>query len=129
MIQQDPPTTPLPGDVLQLMDRVMKLVRLLYWVPAPAKGSTGEAIRAKLRRNNPERAAKHSQPRYTKMTSGEESPQTPPKASTSARLAYWLALESVEERMAYATALMCGHGMHYLPLPLQFVDIQLVLAS
>ncbi len=41
MIQEHPPTTALPDDVLALMRRVVELVDLLYWVPVPTKGSKG----------------------------------------------------------------------------------------
>lgn len=59
MIQEHPPTTALPDDVLALMRRVVEPVDLLYWVPAPTKGSKGYTIladRALLKRKNPERA-------------------------------------------------------------------------
>ena len=122
MIQQEPPTISLPDDVLALMGRVIELVDLLFWVPAPTKGSAGEALRARrapLKRKNPERAAMPSQPRYTKMTSSEESPSTSTQASKPSkrsRRVDWLAFANLEERKAYATALMSGHGIHSLPL-------------
>jgi len=111
MIQQDPPTTPLPYDVLALMSHIMELVELLFWEPAPAKGSNGEAIQLSIMRKNPERAAKASQLSYTEITSSEESP-TP----TVSRSVDWGAFPSVEEKIAYANALMCGHGIYSLPL-------------
>jgi hypothetical protein len=44
MIKQNPPTTPLPDDVLDLMHLAVELVDLLYWKPMPTKGSPGEAV-------------------------------------------------------------------------------------
>src|ERR1700722_195153 len=34
----DPPTTPLPDHLLNLMCRTMEIIRLVYWVPVPTKG-------------------------------------------------------------------------------------------
>jgi hypothetical protein len=121
MIKQDPPTTPLPDDVLALMRRVIELIELIYWEPAPTKGSAGEALlaeRASLKRKYPERAAKPSQPRYTDTTPGEESPPTltqASKLSKRSRRVNWLAFASLEERMAYGNALVSGHGIPSLP--------------
>ena len=117
MIQQDPPTTALPEDVHALMHRVIDLVNVLYWVPVPTEGSKGEAIRAKLapqKCKNPERAGRSSQPQYAEATSGEESPPTPTqawKSSKRSRGVDWLAFANLEERKAYGTALMSGHGI------------------
>jgi hypothetical protein len=44
MISQNPPTTPLPDDVLALMHLTIELVDLLYWKPVPTKGSPGEKL-------------------------------------------------------------------------------------
>lgn len=124
MIQEHPPTTALPDDVLALMRRVVELVDLLYWVPVPTKGSKGYTIlaeRALLKRKNPERAGRSSQPQYAETTSDEEggmkgSP-TPSKAwkmSKRSRRLDWLADADVETRKAYGSALMSGHGTLFL---------------
>jgi len=44
MISWNPPTTPLPADVLNLMHLTVELVHLLYWNPVPTKGSPGEVV-------------------------------------------------------------------------------------
>ena len=117
MIQQHPPTTALPDDVLALMRRVVELVNLLYWVPVPTKGSKGYAIlaeRALLKRKNPERAGRSSQPQYTETISGEEGgvkgPSKALKLSKRFRRLEWLASADLETRKAYGSALMSGHG-------------------
>ena len=64
MIQQHPPTTALPDDVLALMRRVVELVNLLYRAPVPTKGSKGYAIRAEralLKRKNSDMAGRSSE--------------------------------------------------------------------
>jgi hypothetical protein len=48
MISQNPPTTPLPADVLNLMHLTVELVNLLYWIPVPTKGSQGEVELAEM---------------------------------------------------------------------------------
>jgi hypothetical protein len=112
--------TPLPDDVLALTRRVVELVDLLYWEPVPTKGSKGYAIlakRAHLKRKNPERAGRSSQPQDTETTSGGESEMeglpTPTKASKlskRSRRLDWLAGADLETRKAYGSALMSGHG-------------------
>jgi hypothetical protein len=44
MISQNPPTTPLPADVLNIMHLTVELVHLLYWNPVPTKGSPGKVV-------------------------------------------------------------------------------------
>jgi len=119
MIEEHPPMTALPDDVLALMRRVVELVDLLYWKPKPTKGSKGDAIVAErmlLKRKNPERAGRSSQPKYIETTSEEESGMgspTPSKAgkmSKRGRRLDWLADADVETRKAYGSALMSGHG-------------------
>ena len=120
MIQEYPPTTPLPDDVLALMHRVIELVDLLYWAPVPTKGSKGYTIvaeRALLEPKKLESAGRSSQQQDTEATSDEEggmegSP-TPSKASKMlkrSRRLPWPADADLETRKAYGTALMCGHG-------------------
>ena len=121
MCQQQPPTTALPDDVLALMRRVVELVDLLYWVPVPTEGSKGYAMqtqRAFMKRKNPERAARSSQPQYTEATSDEEggmkSLPTPTEAwklAKRSRRIDWLAFPDVESRKAHGSALMSGHGI------------------
>jgi hypothetical protein len=117
MIQQDPPTTALPDDVLALMRRVVELVDLLYWVPVPTKGSKGSAILAEwalLKCKSPERARRSSQPQYTETISGEEGgvegPSKPLKSSKHFRRLDWLASADLDTWKAYGSALMSGHG-------------------
>ena len=121
MIQEDPPTTALPDDVLALMRRVVELVDLLYWVPVPTKGSKGYTIKlARLKRKNPERAGRSSQPQYSETMSDEEGGMALPtpseawKMSKRRRRLDWLADADVETRKAYGTALMSGHGSPFL---------------
>lgn len=120
MIQQQPPTTPLPDDVLALMRRVVELVDLLYWVPVPTEGSKGHAVqtqRLSMKRKN----ARSSQPQYTETTSDEEggmkglpTPTEAWKLAKRSRRIDWLAFPDVESRKAYGSALMSGHGIRSL---------------
>ncbi len=118
--EMEPPTTPLPADVINLMRRTMGLVDLLYWKPVPKKGSRGEEVMAKRlagRRKNPQRAARSDPKTAIERESSEESMIQEPTASGShavlsrrSRLR-WLADVDLETRMAYGRALMSGHGM------------------
>ena len=106
MVQEYPPTTPLPDDVLALMRRVIELVDLLYWTPVPTKGSEGYAIVA-------ERAPLKSTEAASDEEGGMEGSPTPSKASKvskRSRRLPWPADADLETRKAYGTALMCGHG-------------------
>ena len=120
MIQEYPPTTPLPDDVLALMRRVVELVDLLYWAPVPTKGSKGYTIvaeRALLKHEKSERAGGSSQTQGTEAVSDEEGGMegslTPSKASKMpkrSRRLPWPADADLKTRKAYGTALLCGHG-------------------
>jgi hypothetical protein len=117
MIQQDPPMTARPDDVLVLMRRVVELVDLLYWMPVPMKGLKGSVIlaeRALLKCKSPERTRRSSQPQYTETISGEEGgvegPSKALKSSKHFRRLDWLASADLDTRKAYGSALMSGHG-------------------
>jgi hypothetical protein len=113
MIEQHPPPTALPDDVLALMRRVEELVDLLYWVPEPTMGSKGHAIltqRALMKRKIPERAGRPSQPLNTETTSDVESGVEGPPPTKASKRSRWLASLDLETRMAYGRALMSGHG-------------------
>jgi hypothetical protein len=120
MIQQLPPTTPLPNDTLRLMQRVIDLVDLLYWVPVPKKGSKGEAKMALRKRKRLTRASQSSHPHYIQKSSDEEGvdegPSIPTRIPRRSRRLDWLVNEDVETRKAYGSALMSGHGTPSLPL-------------
>ncbi|EDR06424.1 uncharacterized protein LACBIDRAFT_300062 [Laccaria bicolor S238N-H82] len=122
MIQQNPPTTTLPDDVLELMGRVVELVDLLYWVPVPTKVSMGCTIQAEKAPLKPGRAGRSSQLQYTEAASDEEgrmegspTPSKVCKMSKRHRRFAWPADEDSEMRKAYGTALMCGHDIDYDP--------------
>ena len=120
MIQEYPPTTPLPDDVLALMRRVIELVDLLYWTPVPTKGSEGYAIvaeRALLKREKSEIAGRSSQPQGTEAASDEEretegslTANKAGKMSKRSRQLPWPTDADLKTRKAYGTALLCGHG-------------------
>ena len=120
MIQEQPPTTPLPDDVLALMRRIIELVDLLYWAPVPTKGSKGYTIvaeRALLKREKSEEAGRSSQSQGTEAASDEEdgmegspTPSNASKMPKRSRRLPWPANADLETRKAYGTALMCGHG-------------------
>ncbi|KAM6495242.1 hypothetical protein JOM56_009865 [Amanita muscaria] len=70
----------LPPHVIELMDHVIELVDLLYWQPAPAKGSKGEGIlihaeATSSKRKNPPRSAKsYIERSSSKENTGEDIP-------------------------------------------------------
>jgi hypothetical protein len=127
MINATPPPTPLPDHVLSLMHRTISLVRLLYWVPVPTKGSKGESILAKTLSScrrigsmlGPSKAIERSSDLDGTGVDQEEDPQRPleTNASTTSRRRKkycWRADMDLEARMAYGRALMSGHGVSFL---------------
>jgi hypothetical protein len=120
------PTTPLPADVINLMRRTMHLVDLLYWQPAPKKGSRGAKVMAKRlagRRENSPRTAGPDPMKAIERESSEESmivddqemqiPSDSRAVSGRRSRLRWLAGVDLETRMAYGRALMSGHGILY----------------
>jgi hypothetical protein len=118
------------------MRRTVELVDLIYWKAVPTKGSTGEAVLARLqasRRRNSGRASRADPAVFIERGSSEDvemedtqdhdvqnlgSPQskvkTPPDVSTPERHRRelrWFANADVETRKAYGRALMSGHGV------------------
>ena len=76
MVDQHPPTTPLPVDVLNLKRLTIKLVDILYWKPVPTEGSRGEAVYHKLMeqaRKNPERTARPDSEKMKERGSSKDS--------------------------------------------------------
>jgi hypothetical protein len=103
MISQDPPTTPLPADVLDLMHLTVELVDLLYWNPVPTKGSQGEVEFAKIMKY-----CQRSPPR----TTSPGTMKTIERGSSEERGKYGLPADlDLEARKAYGRALMSGHGV------------------
>jgi len=94
MISQNPPTTPLPADVLDLMHLTVELVDLLYWKPVPTKGSQGEAELAKVME-------------FCRRMEGDEAMDNRTRSRVRFRLPAHM---DVEARKAYGRALMGGHG-------------------
>lgn len=92
MTAQDPPKTPLPDDVLELMHLTVELVHLLYWEPVPTKGSQGEANFVKW----------GGKSTWSRSKSGQKRQSVFP--------ADW----DLETRKAYGRALMSGHGALHL---------------
>lgn len=90
MITQNPPTTPLPNDVLNLMHLTVKLVDLLYWKPVPTKGSPGEPVFIK--------ETKYHQRNLSRTRQSNKRFDFP-------------ADMDLETRKAYGRALMSGHGV------------------
>lgn len=116
-------TTPLPADVINLMRRTMHLVNILYWQPAPKKGSRGGKAMAKRpagRRQNPPRTERPdpTESGEESMTVDDQEMQIPSDShvvSSHRSRPRWLAGADLETRMAYGRALMSGHGMlHFL---------------
>ncbi|KAF8716714.1 hypothetical protein AX14_012221 [Amanita brunnescens Koide BX004] len=91
MIQQHPPTTALPDDVLALMRRVVELVNLLYRVPVPTKGSKGGRGKGSTDSNYSLEIVK---------TLWRQN---------------WLDYVDEETRKAYGSALMSGHDIDHDP--------------
>jgi hypothetical protein len=96
MISQNPPTTPLPDDVLDLMHLTIELVDLIYWKPVPTKGSQGEAIVEMDKRRQ-------------RNTVGEIDDLTRSRRSGVA-IRRKFANMNLETRKAYGRGLMSGHG-------------------
>ncbi|KAI0274316.1 hypothetical protein BGY98DRAFT_994280, partial [Russula aff. rugulosa BPL654] len=94
MITQNPPTTPLPNDVLNLMHLTVKLVDLLYWKPVPTKGSPGEPVFIK--------ETKYHQRNLSRTRQSNKKFDFP-------------ADMNLETRKAYGRALMSGHDRDYDP--------------
>lgn len=124
MISQNPPTTPLPADVLALMHLTIALVDLLYWKPVPTKGSPGEAVLAEMvnyRRKNPQRTRRPDPVKTMErglseereMVGDDEVDNLSGSRSNSGhrRKFCWPADTDLETRKAYGRALMSGHGM------------------
>jgi hypothetical protein len=87
MISQDPPTTPLPADVLDIMHLTVELIDLLYWNPKPTKGSQGEV-------------------EFAKRMEYCQSPSIKKRGKHG-----FPADMDLKARMAYGRALMSGHGV------------------
>jgi len=124
MISQNPPTRPLPADVLALMQLTIELVDLLYWKPVPTKGSSGEAVFAemiKYRRRNPPRTTRPDTAKIIERESRDEreivgDEEVDNLTSSRSNLRHkrkfsWPADMDLETRKAYGRALMSGHGM------------------
>ena len=81
------------------------------------KGHTILAERPLLKRKNPERDGRPSQPQYTETASDEEGGMDLPTPSEAWKMSKrlrrqldWLADADVETRKAYGSYLMSGHG-------------------
>ena len=127
MIQPNPPTVPLPDDVLNTMSRTMELMELLYWRPLPTKGSPGEKIYAEAvayGRQNPVRGARPDPTSTIERSSSEEAEMDVGEDVQSLRRIAavrlpWPEDADLETRMAIGRALMSGHGLFLvLSLPL-----------
>lgn len=112
MIENHPPPTPLPDDVITLMHRVIELVQLLYWTPVSQGYTKGTHKRA-------------GRPTQTWMSSGEEGGVSGEVSGTSVEesgkyvlqtsanvriSSKWLPDADAETRRAYGTALMGIQG-------------------
>ncbi|KAF9512295.1 hypothetical protein BS47DRAFT_1372848 [Hydnum rufescens UP504] len=111
MIEEHPPPTPLPDDVLDLMHRTIELVNLLYWVPVPVEGSQGEAIYlSRSMESDPMGVIKNGSSEKMEMEGAGIQPPTSPCGQQSR----WEDMD-LEERKAYGRALMSGHDCDYDP--------------
>ncbi len=120
MISQNPPTTPLPDDVLDLMYLTVELVDLIYWRPVPTKGSQGEvfAEMIKRRQRNPPRTMRSDTAKTiergssgVRETVGDEEMDNRTRSRRSdLAIKRKFANMDLETRMAYGRALMSGHG-------------------
>ena len=128
------PTTPLPPDVIILMHRTMNLVDLLYWQPAPKKGSRVVVVAKRLasRRKNPPHDGRPDPAKTVEVGSGEESmvedhqemkiPSDFPAGSSRHSRLRWLQSVDLETHMAYGRALMSGHGkLHFFPCSVSYI--------
>ena len=117
MTQLNPPTVPLPDDVLSIMSRTMELMELLYWRPVPTKGSPGEKIYAEAvayGRQNPVRGARPDPTGTIERSSREEMDVGEDVQSLRGVAAVrlpWPEDADLETRMAIGRALMSGHGL------------------
>lgn len=124
MVNARPPATPLPDHILSLMDRTIELVNLIYWRPTLTKGSKGERIlieKHKSRRKDPGRASRPDPAKTIERGSSKEMDEEDDlqiasnisAPSQRHRKFDWPEGMDQEARMAYARALMSGHGMLY----------------
>src|SRR5258708_1833464 len=116
MTQLNPPTVPLPDDVLSIMSRTMELMELGGWRPVTTKGSRGEKYiaRAALRRRNPVRGARPDPTGTIERSSREEMDVGEDVQSLRGVAAVrlpWPEDADLETRMAIGRALMSGHGL------------------
>ena len=139
MVATDPPVTPLPDDVLALMNRTLELVDLLYWTPVPSVCSSGElAVAGAMagRQQNHERLARPDSAKTIENGSGEEKEMMEDEArrrssrvSSRRKRMRWFASQDLEYRQAYGRAIMSGHGMLVLLLSLRTAQIKPVLSQ
>jgi hypothetical protein len=115
-IEVDPPVTPLPGDVIDLIHRTQDLIEAIYWEAKPEKGSQGDKILAEemaRRRRNQARAARGDPATSSSEDIEDEDVQmSGPHGITKASWEPpWPDGADLETRMAYGRALMDGYGL------------------
>jgi hypothetical protein len=109
IISQDPPTTPLPDDILNVMRLTLELVELLYWKPTLTMGSQGEVKFAKMvkeSRRNPPRRKRADISKTVERGSSEEMELEGDEGKSG-----FPAGMDLEARKAYGRALMSGPGV------------------
>ena len=117
----DPPSHPLPDDVLELMKQTEELVELIYWEPEVKPGSYAEQIamtREAFRKRNPTRRGR---PKPGVMQEGDvemgmvsDRLDVPavnePLAGSRKRGVPWPEGADLATRIAMGTALISGHS-------------------
>jgi hypothetical protein len=120
MTEHHSPTIPLPAGVINLMQRTMELVDLLYWEPVATEGSKGAedlATKVANRRKNPPHTGRlkaTESKSSAEMVEDDQDMQIPSGLHgvlSRRRRLRWLKDMDLETRMAYGRALMSGHGI------------------
>ncbi len=120
MTRHNPPTTPLPNNLVDVMNRTIELMKLLYWVPVPTKGSQGEKLLAEELASTRKNLARGARPDRTKAMESSFSEEAEMDAGEGAaflrsvndmrsRASPWPEDADLETRMAIGRALMSDH--------------------
>ena len=105
-------SSPLPDNVLALMNACIRLVDLIYWTPEPTEGSQGQAILDQRITDSPRNLPRTARPDPASMiesSSGEDTEMGnvgPSRTASSAERRTWFANANGAQLKAYGTMLM-----------------------
>jgi hypothetical protein len=122
-LQMDPPSVPLPSDVLTLMHRTIHLVNLLYWAPVLPRSSQREVEIGNEQANlqtqgiwpdpgtSTERRSHEEIMMDSDMQKETDKVKIMPNAWTTTKRSRRFHWPAGIDRKAYGSALMSGYGM------------------